>query len=265
MRRPIVALFAVLAFAVSIPAFGTEARDSITIDDKHLKVSKDFPAIALFSPAGTLQDPTLDDCKSLPFYMTVKVTIAIKSDVPAKFTFTVDWPGTAESNDLDIYFFDNAGEFISDAATSDKPEVFRLAGLPNADFWVCIANFSGANAGSTVTAEASFVDLFERPELPPTPTPIGTSPPKSATPQQDDEQDDAPATPAVTPEAVDTPGPDGETEDRELVAVAGSRQAPPAEEGRSGVSIGLLALSGVIIATGAGLVVMRIRRDTTFD
>jgi hypothetical protein len=262
MRRVSIVVLAAMALLVAVPALGIEPEESITIDDSHLKVSKDFPPIPLFTPAGTVQDPTLDDCKSLPFYLAVKITLAIKSDVPAKFTFSTDWPGTAESNDLDTYFFEGDGDFISDAAGSTKPETFRLAGLPNGVYYLCIANFSGANAGTTISATAQFVDLFERPPLPPTPKPSNAPPAKSIAPADDD---DEPATPAVTPETVATPGPDGSATDRELVAVAGSRQAPPAEEGRSGLSIGLLALSGVIVATGAGLVIARIRRDTSLD
>ena len=41
------------------------------------------------------------------------------------------------------------------------------------------------------------------------------------------------------------------------------QQATPTKDGRSGLAIGLLALTGVIAVSGAGLVVLRIRRDTT--
>ena len=73
----------------------------------------------------------------------------------------------------------------------------------------------------------------------------------------------APPPPTASPEGLATPGPDGPTKARDLVAVAGRRQATPSENGRSGLAIGLLALTGLIAVSGAGLVVLRIRRDTT--
>ena len=48
---------------------------------------------------------------------------------------------------------------------------------------------------------------------------------------------------------------------KDLVAVADRRQATPTKDSRSGLAIGLLALTGVIAVSGAGLVVLRIRRD----
>ena len=256
LRRPLVLFGVVLCLAAtsSGPSSASEA-EGFTISDKQLNQSKEFPPIVVFNPSAQAADPTLDDCKSLPSDVAVKITFAIKSDVPTKSQFAVSWQG---GGDIDVYFFDNGGELISDAASSDNPEKFNMGGLPNGDYWVCVRKFSGANTGFTVSVKANFLSLFERAAETPSPTPQPTAtPPPAARPGLSE-----PTTPPTTPEVVETPGSDSGSSQRELVAVSGNRQADAADKGRSGLSIGLLALTGVIVATGAGLVFVRIRRDT---
>jgi hypothetical protein len=257
----LIAASLVVGFAPSTSALESEG---FTISDDHMSVSKDYGPIALQNPSAQVKDPTLDDCKSLPSDAAIPIKFAIKSDVPTKAHFSVSWPAPPEANDLDIWFFTNEGDQISDSAGSTNPEAFNLGGLPNGTYWMCVRNFSGVNPGFTLAVEAKFLSLFERPPVPPTPKPSNAPPSKTATPDTSDDEI-APATPAVTPEDVATPGPDGATEEQELVAVSGNKQAGAADEGRSGLSVGLLALTGVIAAAGAGLVFVRIRRDTTFD
>jgi hypothetical protein len=263
VRRRFIA-FGCLAIATMVYAGApTSALESegFTITDERLSQSKDFGPIALFNPSAQAVEPTLDDCKSLPSDNAVKITFAIKSTVPTKSIFSVSWDAPPEANDIDVYFFTDEGDLISDAASSANPEVFQLGGLENGVYWVCVRNFSGVNPGFTLSVKANFLSLFEPPPPPPTANPFRTP---TVKPPVDDEPD-APATPAVTPEAVETPGADGTTEEQELIAVSGPKQAAPADEGRSGLSVGLLAATGLIVATGTGLVFVRIRRDTRLD
>jgi hypothetical protein len=258
-RRPAAVL--ALACCAAIAAFATFATHSsaseaegFTIDDTHMRQSKEFPPIVVFNPSAQVADPTLSDCKSLPSDVAVRITYDIKRPTPTKSHFEVGWGG---GGDIDIWFFDNDGELIGDAATASNPEVFNMGGLPNGDYWLCVRNFGGANTGFTVTVEASFLSLFQRPDETPVPTPPPLETPIPVTSAAPGDT----STP-VPAEDVETPGPDGETTERDLVAVSGSRQAQPADDGRSGLNIGFLALTGVVVATGVGLVAVRIRRDT---
>ena len=139
---------------------------------------------------------------------------------------------------------------------------FNVAGLPNGTYWLCVVNFAGVNAGGfTISAKMTFVNVPDFPTPPPDPTPFRTSPPKKVVPSSAPSKTPL-ATPVLTPEVVKTPGADEGSQERELIAVSGSRQAPPSGGGQSGLQAGLFALTGVIVAAGLGLVILRIRRDT---
>jgi hypothetical protein len=57
----------------------------------------------------------------------------------------------------------------------------------------------------------------------------------------------------------------GPTKPQDLYAVAGRRQASTPDNGRSALQVALIALTGVVIAGGVGLVAVRIRRDTRVE
>jgi hypothetical protein len=258
-RLAAVAVVALAAVAVFGPIAAALESDGFTITDEKLHQKKDFGPIPGQNPGPTAVDMTLDDCKLLPSSNAVKIGWKLKSDKPTKAVFSAEWPAP-DANDLDLYFFDDEGNLLADSASADPKESFNLGGLENGTYWLCVNNFSGANAGFTVDVEGNFLTLYEpRPE-PPTPKPSAT-PKKTATPTTPEPTEPPPPTPS--PEEIDTPGPNGPTQPKDLLAVANQRQATPTKEGRSGLAIGLFALTGVIAATGVGLIVVRIRRDTT--
>lgn len=239
----------------------TEA-EGFTVTDSALHHKKDFGPIVGNNPA--YDNPalvvSLSDCQTLPTSTAVEITWNIKSTRPTKAQFTITWPA-ADANDLDVYFFNDEGDLLAQSASGDPKEQFNLGGLENGTYWVCVNNFSGANAGFTIEADVAFLSLYERPPDPPTPI-ASRSPKPTPQPTPTPEPTPLPA-PTPSPEAIATPGPDGPTKSRDLVAVSDRRQATPTKEGRSGLAIGLLALTGLIAVSGAGLVVLRIRRDTT--
>lgn len=261
MVRTLAAICAALAIVAApyTAARGAES-EGFTITDDKLVHKKDFGPLPVPNPSATVADPTLQDCKDLPSDNAVKIEFKIKSTVPVKSIFTVTW--TPESNDTDVYFFDEEGALLSDAATASHPERFQVAGLPNGVYYVCVRNFGpGATAGFTLEVKANFVELYKRPPEPPTPKPSDAPPAKMTTPEPTAAPTPPPA-PTATPEPVDTPGPDGTVKPQELFAVSGERQAGEPDEGRSALQIGLFVLTGAIVAAGAGLVALRIRRDT---
>ena len=262
IKALIVAAAAVAVTGFSLPLDALES-EGFTLTDSQREHSKDFGPIPLFNPLGTASDPTLDDCKTLPSHHAVSVELKVKNTLPNKIEFAVSWPAPPEANDLDIYFFDDEGTHITDSAGSDNPEAFKVAGLPNDVYWVCVANFSGANPGFTVEAKMNFVTPPKFPSPPPDPTPPPVSGPTATAAPASTARTNTDSGPAVTPEAVETPGPDEGSREQALTSLSGSRQATPTQGGRSGVQIALLTLTGVIVAAGAGLVVMRIRRDTS--
>jgi hypothetical protein len=260
-RLALIALVALaLAGALSPIVRATEA-DGFTITDKALHHKKDFDPIIGNNPAYETEATrfTLDDCKLVPSSTAVKIGWKFVSTRPTKAQFVLTWPAP-EANDLDVYLYDDEGNLIADSASADPQESINLGGLENGTYWMCVNNWSGANAGFTIEATVKFLSLYEQP--PPPPTPIVKRSPKP-TPVPKTPEPTVPPAPTPSPEAIDTPGPDGPTKARDLVAVADRRQATPTKEGRSGLAIGLLALTGVIAASGAGLVVLRIRRDTS--
>jgi hypothetical protein len=260
MRRRL-ALLALSALAVmggSPLALALES-EGFTITDEKLHQTKEFGPIPGQNPGPTAADLTLSDCKLLPSSNAVEVGWKIKSTRPTKAQFSISWPA-AEANDLDLYFFDDEGNMLASSASSDPKESFNLGGLENGTYWVCVNNFSGANAGFTLDVEAQFLTLYERPPEPPTPIPRPTKEARTPAPTAEPTE---PPPPTASPEQIETPGPDSSVAPRDLLAVSNQKQATPSEEGRSGLAIGLIALTGVIAVSGAGLVVLRIRRDTT--
>lgn len=266
MTRRLAFVIASLAAVTTIagaPFVSATEAEGFTITDTARQHKKDFPPIVGFNPA--YDNPalvvSLADCQTLPTSTAVKIEWKIRSTRPTKAAFVVTWPAAA-SNDLDVYFFNDEGDLIASSASGDPKEQFNLGGVENGTYWLCVNNFSGANAGFTIEATVNFLSLYEAP--PPPPTPIASRPPKE-TPEPTATPDEPTARPAPTasPETVVTPGPDGPTSARDLVAVSDRRQANPTENSRSGLAIGLLALTGLIAVSGAGLVVLRIRRDTT--
>ena len=257
---PVALVALALAGAVS-PLVGATEAEGFTISDKALHQKKDFGPIIGNNPA--YDNPalivSLSDCKTLPTSTAVKMGWKISSTRPTKAAFVLTWPA-ADANDLDMYFFNDEGDLIAQSASGDPKESFNIGGLENGTYWVCVNNWSGANAGFTLDVEAAFLTLYEQP--PPPPTPIVKRSPKP-TPVPATPEPTIPPAPTPSPEAVATPGPDGPTKARDLVAVADRRQATPTKDSRSGLAIGLLALTGLIAVSGAGLVVLRIRRDTT--
>lgn len=253
-------IFAALAIVVAPHVARATESEGFTVTDDKLHHKKDYGPLPIPNPSGQVSEPSLQDCKDLPSDNAVKVTFKIRSTVPVKSIFTVTW--TPPENDIDVYFFDEEGNLLSDAATGDHPERFQVAGLPNGVYYVCVRNFGPASAaGFTLEVKANFVELYRRTPEPATPKPTEAPPSEVATPAPTAEPTTPPA-PTATPEPVDTPGPDGTVKPQELFAVSGARQASEPDEGRSGLQIALFALTGAIVAAGAGLVVVRIRRDT---
>jgi hypothetical protein len=252
-------LLPLAAFAAP-PSSATEA-EGFTVTDEKLKQEKDFGPIVGNNPSTQANDPTLGDCKTLPTSTAVSLTWKIRSNRPTKVSIVLKWEDAGGTNDLDLYLFSDEGDILATSASDAVPETINLGGLENGTYWLCVNNFAGINAGFTIELTAQFLSLYERP--PPPPTPIASVPPKvTPTPTPTPEPTEPPP-PTPSPEAVATPGPDGPASDQQLVAVSGQRQATPTDEGTSGLRIALFTLTGLIAASGIGIVALRIRRDTT--
>lgn len=246
--------------ALALPALAIEG-EGFTLSDASPEVQRDYPPIAGNDPSAQVLVPTIANCRDLPGNVLIPIGMDFSRDFGHVLEIVVDWPA-AEANDIDIYFFDESGEVIADSASADPQESVRLGSLANGQYYLCVRNFSGANAGFTLDAAVRFVAVFTRTPEPPTDAPPTTTPARTsaqATPQpgagelkQVDE---------VTADPVSTPGPDGPFSDRGLVAVAGSRQASPDEGGLSVAQMVLLGLTGLVAVGGVGLVALRIRRD----
>jgi hypothetical protein len=204
-------------------------------------------------------DPTIGQCNSLPSDVNIPITLKFKKEFGHLIKIQVFWEAP-DANDVDIYLFDEEGEMVTSSASSGMPELVQLGSPENGVYYLCVRNFSGPNTGFIVEANTRFLDVFVPPTPQPTPTPRSTPfSPARKTPAPTI----APVAAAATAEPVDTPGPDGPLGDKGLVSVAGGRQAGPAHSGLSGLEIGLAVLTGLIVVSGAGLLVVRIRRDTT--
>lgn len=253
---------AAVAFVLTlwIPAVALES-EAIEFKDGSQKVHKEYPPIPGQNPAATAANPTIAQCRDLPSEVLIPIGMDFKKDFGHVLELTVNWEAP-EANDIDIYFFDEAGEIIADSASMSAPEVVRLGSLANGQYYLCIRNFSGVNTGFVLDGEVRFLTLFTRTPAPPTSAP-GTSVPRrrsaDTTPQPG--AGGLKAAPVVTADPVDTPGPDGPFADRRLINVAGSRQAAPEEGGLSVTQIVFFTLTGVIAAGGLGVVAFRIRRD----
>lgn len=253
------------AAAVTLPtlaAFATEVAQ-INITDQHLHVVAKYGPIAGNDPAaGQVQDPTLDQCQTLPGHDAVPIKISISNPATTKATFKTSWDATAQ-NDIDVYFFQSDGTEIGRSAGSSDPETVNLAGLPDATYWLCAVNFSGVNTGITVDADISRLNLYHYTPPPTTPAPF-TPPAETAAPATPlaGAANVAPTTPSVTPEAITTPGPNGPITGQKLDALNGSQQASAHKQGHSALSVALGVATILIAVSGAGVVVVRIRRDT---
>jgi hypothetical protein len=232
--------------------------EGFTLSNKTPKVRKDYAPIPGSNPAGQATDPTVAQCDTLPSETDVPIELKFEKEFGHLIKIQVFWEAP-EADDIDIYLFDEAGELITSSASSSMPEQVQLGSPPNGTYFLCVRNFAGPNAGFTVDASTRFLDVFVPPTPQPTPTPHVT---KNA-PRRTRAPAPAPAGAIATGEPVDTPGPDGPFANKSLLRVAGNRQAAPTDSGLSGLEIGLAALTGLIVVSGATLVVLRIRRDTT--
>jgi hypothetical protein len=239
-------------------AFALEG-EGFTMSNKTPNVKKDYGPIPGQNPGATAVDPTVSECNTLPSDVNVPITLEFQKEFGHLIKIQVLWEAP-EANDVDIYLFDEAGDLVTSSASSSMPELVQLGSPSNGIYYLCVRNFSGPNTGFTVDATTRFLDTFVAPTSSPAPTPRHPSAPPKRTPQRTA----APVSGVTaTSEPVDTPGPDGPFADQGLVRVAGDKQAAAADTGMSGLEIGLAALTGVIVLAGAGLVVFRIRRDTT--
>jgi hypothetical protein len=260
LRRRLIAsafLFVgIIGFAGSAAALMGEG---FTLSDASPNVKKDYPPIPGSNPAGQASDPTVAQCNALPSETNIPIELKFKREFGHLIQIKVFWEAP-EADDIDIYLFDEAGEMITSSASSSMPELVQLGSPENGTYFLCVRNFAGPNAGFRVEATTRFLDVFVPPPREPSPTPRPAAPGVTRTPRP---RATAPAAaPAATAEPVDTPGPDGPFADKGLVRVAGERQATPADQGLTGLEIGLAALTGVVVLSGATLVALRIRRDT---
>jgi hypothetical protein len=246
------------ALTAAVPATGVEV-EGFALSDATPKHHEEFGPIAGNDPSAQALTPTLANCRDLPGNVLVPIEMKFKKDFGHILDIVITWTAP-EVNDIDIYFFDEGGEVVADSATSDQPEKVKLGSLANGQYYLCVRSFSGPNAGFVLDASVRFLTLFTRPPTPPTDAPAPTRTSAQTTPQPGA---GALKTSPPTAEAVSTPGPDGPFSDQGLINVAGSRQAARDEGGRSVTEIVFIALTGLIAAGGAALVVIRIRRDTT--
>ena len=232
--------------------------EGFTLSNQTPKVTKEYPPIPGSNPAATAGDPTTAECDALPSDVNIPIELKFEKEFGHLIQMKVFWEAP-EADDIDIYLFDEAGELITSSASSAMPELVQLGSPKNGTYFLCVRNFAGPNTGFRVEASTRFLSVFVPPTPQPTPTP---RPAARSSARQTPRPTIAPAIPGATAEPVDTPGPDGPFADKGLLRVAGDRQAAAADEGLSGLEIGLAALTGLIVVSGATLVVMRIRRDT---
>ena len=200
---------------------------------------------------------TLDACRTSAAGVVIEITFKLNTDKFSQTSLAVTWPAS-DADDIDLYLFDPAGEVVGQAATMEHPEKIGLADVSSGSLFLCVLNYSGPNAGFTVDAASRYVDVYSRTPEPATPRPTPRPPPaavKTAAPTPTA----APATP--TPEPVETPGSDGPSADQKLTAFSGGTQAKPPDDGPRTAQIVFGALTGAIVLSGIGLVVLRIRRD----
>ena len=266
-QRILIALAASALFTLFLAlAAGAMNGTGFTLDDAHTHVFSKYGALPVNNPSGNVQDPTLSQCQSDLTMAAIPITIRLKSPSTATETISTGWDYTT-NDDIDVYFFqDSDGTEIAKATSGSTttPEVLNLALLPNAKYWLCVLNSQGVNTGFTVDARVTYLDLYHY--TPPPATPVPSSPPPgSAAPPPTP----LPAivnagqtTPSVAPEVVATPGPNGPITGQQLDALSASEQASAHKQGHSALSIALGAATILIAASGAGVVILRIRRDT---
>jgi hypothetical protein len=258
VRLAAVALAIGGAIAAAPAASGIEA-EGFALTDASPKHHEEFPPIAGNDPSNQVLTPTLANCRDVPGNVLIPIEMKFKKDFGHILDIVISW-SAPEANDIDIYFFDEAGEVVADGETSDQPEKIKLGSLANGQYYLCVRSFSGPNAGFVLDASVRFLTLFTRQPEPPTDEPRPTRTSAQTTPQPGA---GALKTVAPTADAVSTPGPDGPFSDRGLINVAGSRQAARDKGGRSLTELVFIGLTGLIAAGGVALVVFRIRRDTT--
>ncbi len=259
MRRFVVALGAVLlALAPALVASATSVAP-ITIDDHHLHVVTKYGPVAGEDPiAGQVADPTPQQCQNLPGQDWIPIKLNISRSATTKERIATQWDATAQ-NDIDVYFFSSDGTEVGRSAGSGDPEVINLAGLPNGTYGLCVVNFNGVNTGVTIDFSATRLSLYHYSPPPATPGP-STPPPITAPPTAPPTA--APPSATVPPEVVATPGPNGPVQGQSLDALSGSQQASAHKQGHSALAIALGIATVLIALSGAGIVIVRIRRDT---
>jgi len=260
-RTPVLVagLIAAGLVVLSIPALGIEG-EGFKLSDGSPKVHKEYTPIAGNDPTAQVLVPTLANCRDLPGNVLIPIEMEFSRDFGHVLEIVVVWPA-AEANDIDIYFFDEGGEVIADSTSADPEESVRLGSLANGQYYLCVRNFSGPNAGFTLDASVRFVALFTRTPEPPTDAPESPPPRTSTETTPQPGAGDLKVAPTITADPVDTPGADGPFADKGLVTVAGGRQAVRDDGGLSVAQMVLIGLTGLIAAGGVGFVALRIRRD----
>jgi hypothetical protein len=73
-------------------------------------------------------------------------------------TVTVEWPGTADPEDVDwdVYVYDSAGNQVASAASLDNPEEAVLVDPVPGEYTVVVENYAGGTAATDWTGSVSF-------------------------------------------------------------------------------------------------------------
>jgi hypothetical protein len=231
--------------------------EGFTLSNATPNVKKEYAPIPGSNPAAQASDPTVGQCDALPSEVDIPIELKFKKEFGHLVTMKVFWEAP-DADDVDIYLFDETGELVTSSASSSMPEQVQLGSPQNGTYFLCVRNFAGPNTGFRVEATTRFLDVYVPPTPQPSPTPHATQ----TVSKKKTSKTPGPVFAGATAEPVDTPGPNGPFSDRSLLRVAGARQAAAADNGLSGLQIGLAALTGVIVVSGAAIVVLRIRRDT---
>ena len=238
--------------------------EGFELNDATRKVHREYGPLPP-GPTDQVLVPTLGQCNANAGAALIPVETNFKRIAGSLFKFVVNW---AEADTfINAYFFDEDGNVIAQhqdgpPSRPKRPKEMNLGNLENGNYFVCVINSGGANAGFTLDATVSFAGRYTpppdggpvtRPTEPPTPPPAEEP---AATPAVR-----APSTPAPVGEPVATPGPDGPDRRQGLLAVSGNRQAA-ARNTRSIAQLVFLGLTIAVGVVGIVLVALRIRRDT---
>ena len=235
MRLARVVVVALVIAVVGGPSALALDREDFAVSRQSPSAKRTYDQPIVANNTSLTHRPT--ECRTATYCDTIDLEVnsnGFVSDDLYYVDILLSWPqqfqeteeGNAQSNDLDLFIYDESETRIGQSATANEMEKTQIDLPYTGTYFLVVNNFAGPNLGYTFDIKLTYggkqkeIPEFVRPTAPPTVAPGADTTPTTRTPAV--RTTPAPETelePDATLAPVLTPGPDGEPTTLSLEAI----------------------------------------------